>query len=398
MRFPLAHILRVSLPFSLKLGDRLDTLVAGGLALTDVNGDKITKDHYLKVMRTEKNKQKKQEWAAKVNKKAKGGYLAAFDVDKSKGEKRQCMHDAAANAAKRVGAQIDIKQLLREVPLRGKETNYSINEIVTAPCVASALDFEYVSLSHIKGGKEAALMSIEDGGVYFVLAQVDGATAEYHAFVYDSTGTVPFDKPHSGLVIDNRKKAPIFLIEDSDRASVKSKRKVLNDFFKARTFVLQVYRVTKKAADSVSVPAVNYPSAAYQDAVAATKEQHAVAAKKATEADAQGIVDYKRKQREEGKATGEYDLVGDSKTAEIDLTAPPPAKKSKVAPKALEDMSVDELQAEFKAKLGRTQVTGSRARDKGWLIGRINGVPTIRAKRAQGKQGGGGGKRARTAK
>ena len=52
----------------------------------------------------------------------------------------------------------------------------------------------------------------------------------------------------------------------------------------------------------------------------------------------------------------------------------------------------------FKAKLGRTQVTGSRARDKGWLIGRINGVPTIRAKRAQGKQGGGGGKRARAAK
>jgi hypothetical protein len=42
-------------------------------------------------------------------------------------------------------------------------------------------------------------------------------------------------------------------------------------------------------------------------------------------------------------------------------------------------------------------VTGSRARDKGWLIGRINGVPTIRAKRAQGKQGG-GGKRARAAK
>jgi hypothetical protein len=143
---------------------------------------------------------------------------------------------------------IDIKQVLAEVPAR-KTVDTSLNEIVTAPCVASVLDFEHVSVDRIKGGKEAALMSIEDGGVYFVLVQVDGATAEYHAFVYDSTGTVPIDKPHSGLLIDNRKKAPIFLVEDSDRASVQSKRKVLNDFFKARTFVLQVYRVTKKTGE-----------------------------------------------------------------------------------------------------------------------------------------------------
>jgi hypothetical protein len=129
--------------------------------------------------------------------------------------------------------------------------------------------------------------------------------------------------------------------------------------------VLQVYRVTKKAADSVSVPAVNYPSAAYQDVVAATKEQQAVAAKK--------------------------------KTAEIDLTAPPPAKKNKVA-KDLEDMTIDELQAKYRAKLNVIQVRGPSARNKAWLIDKINGGLTVRAKRAQGKQGGGGGKRARTAK
>ena len=130
-----------------------------------------------------------------------------------------------------------------------------------------------------------------------------------------------------------------------------------------------------------------------QDAVAAIKEQQAVAATKATEADAQGIVEYKRKQREEGKATGEYDLVGDSKTAEIDLTDPPPAKKSKAA-KDLEDMTIDELQAEYKAKLNVIQVRGPSARNKAWLIDKINGGLTVRAKRAQGEQGG-GGKRAR---
>ena len=65
------------------------------------------------------------------------------------------------------------------------------------------------------------------------------------------------------------------------------------------------------------------------------------------------------------------------------------AKKSKVAPKTLEE-EIDELQAEYKAKLGRAQVTGPKARDKEWLIGKISGVPTIRAKRAQDKQAGGG--------
>ena len=41
-------------------------------------------------------------------------------------------------------------------------SNYSINEIVTAPCVASALDFEYVNVNHVKGGKEQRNQLIEE--------------------------------------------------------------------------------------------------------------------------------------------------------------------------------------------------------------------------------------------
>ena len=37
------------------------------------------------VVRKEKNARNKKKWAKKVNMKAKGGYLAVFDVDKSKG-------------------------------------------------------------------------------------------------------------------------------------------------------------------------------------------------------------------------------------------------------------------------------------------------------------------------
>ena len=115
---------------------------------------------------------------------------------------------------------------------------------------------------------------------------------------------------------------------------------------------------------------------------------------KAVVPDAQGINEYKRKQREEGQATGKYDLVGDSKVEEIDPTDSPPAKKMK-ATKALEDMTIDELQAEYKAKLNVIQVRGPSARDKAWLIDKINGGLTVRAKRARGNKQGASSKRPR---
>ena len=61
-------------------------------------------------------------------------------------------------------------------------------------------------------------------------------------------------------------------------------------------------------------------------------------------------------------------------------------------------LTIDELQDVYKAKLDKNQVRGPSARNKAWLIDQINGGLTVRAKRAQGKQGGGGGKRARAAK
>ena len=54
----------------------------------------------------------------------------------------------------------------------------------------------------------------------------------------------------------------------------------------------------------------------------------------------------------------------------------------KVAPKALDNMTVEELQAVYKDKLNVTQVRGPSARSKEWLIDKINGGMTIRAKRA----------------
>ena len=76
------------------------------------------------------------------------------------------------------------------------------------------------------------MLSIQDGGVYVVQFQVDGAKSEYHAATYDSTGIIPGPyKAHSGVLIDNRKKKPVYMIEDKDRASVENKRKVLNTMY-----------------------------------------------------------------------------------------------------------------------------------------------------------------------
>ena len=45
------------------------------------------------------------------------------------------------------------------------------------------------------------------------------------------------------MLIDNHNKKPVYLIEDKDRASVKNKRKCLNDFFNGRVFVMHVWRM-----------------------------------------------------------------------------------------------------------------------------------------------------------
>ena len=87
-------------------------------------------------------------------------------------------------------------------------------------------------------------LDVEMGVVeILVMSQVDGSQATFHAFVYDSTGTVAGEKPHRGMLIDNRCKKPVYLIEAKDRASVDNKRKCLNDFFDGRVFVMHVWRM-----------------------------------------------------------------------------------------------------------------------------------------------------------
>ena len=199
------------------------------------------------------------------------------------------MHDTVINGAKRLGIDINKKRLDKERPPR-KTVDTSFEEIENAPVVQESLRFVPVPVDNASGGNEAALLSIQDGGVYFVMSQVDGSQANFHAFVYDSTGTLDGHAEHSGMIIDNRRTSPVYLIEPKDRGTVQSKRNVLNSFFNARVFVMHVYRMlpavtpvtgalkrvcetgANSDGDDRATKKTRYVSASFQDEVAAQKE------------------------------------------------------------------------------------------------------------------------------
>jgi hypothetical protein len=313
--------------------DALDKLVRQGRGLRDDGGNVLTGETFLeqKHILEESNPSKWQKYRNKVKKHTASGYIPVDGHAKSAGGVRACLHDAVVNAADRVGVTIDRKELLKQCPAT-RTGNRTFDEVTSTDVVSAKVRFTNVNVDNAPGGNEAAMLSIQ-GGVYVVQMQVDGKQTELHACVYDSCGTLPGHKQHSGMLVDNRIKAPIYLIEPKDRASTKAKRDTLNDFYNVkkpgRVFVLQVWRI-----EPVEGAEITPPSAAEERQV-----------------------------------------------AEIEL------------------MDVDALQEAYKDTLNRTQVTGPNARNKEWLIGKIRGVPTIRAKRAlrEGKQGGSPNKRHRHA-
>ena len=86
----------------------------------------------------------------------------------------------------------------------------------------------------IPGGPEAALLCHSDPGVYIVAAKC-GELHTPHTFVYKN-GTHPeVHILHCGVIVDNRKTAPIRAIEKSDLESVQVARHAINSFFRGET-------------------------------------------------------------------------------------------------------------------------------------------------------------------
>ena len=238
----------------------LDRFARDGYGIQFLDGTVLTGDLYRKTLAAEKSTRRRKAFAADVSRKLRSGYIDVPGISKATGGLRSCMQDAALNGAARIGVAVDKKTLYRECPVR-RTTDRSIEQIEAAPCMGGVA-FEHVNLHQSEGGAAAALVRITDGGVYMVLASVEGATTTMHAFVYDS-GHVDEARPQvRGAIIDNRKRAPVRLLEASDRASVGASRAAIDTFFGATTFVVQVYRVCsvadKRAAEG---PAGGEPAA-----------------------------------------------------------------------------------------------------------------------------------------
>jgi hypothetical protein len=187
----------------------------------------------------------RKKFAEKVNKSVRGGYIDVPGVEKVCGSLRSCMQDTALTGAARIGVTVDKKTLYAERPPR-KTKDTSRAEIESAPCL-SGINFEWLNLNHSNGGPTAALLQKTDEGVFFVMSDVEGIEVTSHAFVYDSGYTDPKYPLAKGAIIDNRRTAPVRLLEPSDRVSAKASREAIDTFFGgAATFVTQVMRMTPK--------------------------------------------------------------------------------------------------------------------------------------------------------
>ena len=108
------------------------------------------------------------------------------------------------------------------------------------------LHFVYENYHRQKGGAEAALMRVQDGHVRFCMADVKGTEGDVsrHAFVYDSSGTLPNCAEEHATFIDKTERC---LIQPSDRTLIDRSRACLELFLLADSVrITDVYRVERR--------------------------------------------------------------------------------------------------------------------------------------------------------
>ena len=161
------------------------------------------------------------------------GFVDFGGSNKVTGPGWSCLQDSLAMAGKLLGLDIKDEIYKHKKPRKTKGT--SIKEL--KPVLKDKIEFEYISIKQEKGGPTFGLLHL-DPGIYIVSAMCGTP----HTFLYNQ-GVLPGPyQVHIGAIIDNRKTAPIRLIEESDRASVQSARSCVNTFFKGRVDINLVYR------------------------------------------------------------------------------------------------------------------------------------------------------------
>ena len=161
------------------------------------------------------------------------GFVDCGGFNKVTGPGWSCLQDSLAMAGKLLG--LDIKDEIYKHKRPRKTKGTSIEEL--KPVLKDKIEFEYISIMQEKGGPTFGLLHL-DPGIYIVSAMCGTP----HTFVYNQ-GVLPGPyHVHIGAIIDNRKTAPIRLVEEADRASVQSARSCIETFFKGRVQIDLVYR------------------------------------------------------------------------------------------------------------------------------------------------------------
>ncbi len=233
--------------------------------------------------RTEQKKRKKKRKltahkktvAKATNRRRKTGFVPVMLGSKQTGGLRDCMHDAVLESGAMVGIPQDRAQLYANRPPR-KTANTSLDEI--APHVPS-LSFtdELSEFARAPGGPVLHLMRKTDDAVRILTGTVHGSTTEEHAFVHKAGILRGPYLPHRGVILDNRKRVPAYLVNDQDVSSAEKARAALDSFFHAETRINGVFRVSPappnhgrafSSDEDGDGPAANPPSSA-QTATAA---------------------------------------------------------------------------------------------------------------------------------
>ena len=163
---------------------------------------------------------------------------------------RCCLRNAVLNVAIQLNIRLDKQQLCKELPPQ-LTTDLDMFQLMTAPCVSKTLNMQRIHLDWKKGGIAYNLLQLIGQGVYICLCDVkDFVNGEFktesHAFVYNSDYEHKDFQWCKGAIIDNRSKAPVRLIEPSDRKSIESCCKLFDTFFYATCIIKFVYLVESK--------------------------------------------------------------------------------------------------------------------------------------------------------
>ena len=166
-----------------------------------------------------------------------GGFFCLFDETKLRGKSSSCMQDAAALGAQYLGIDLSQRRIHKMCPPQNFIYT-SIRALQTS--LSKYMDFvQEKGIHQQKGGLEHVLLSFRDGGIRFVLVDINNPTwpkGHYcrrvrHAMIHVAARKNHVHKEHVGFLVDNQEEVPVFFIEEKDTLTKEISRLTLCTYF-----------------------------------------------------------------------------------------------------------------------------------------------------------------------